>query len=123
MFGFEHIRGFPLDYTEWHAILNSLLMKPWVSFEDANKHIQAYLTNIRTWDAEDGALQSSGYYELESFLKESLFVKRDQVVVPTLNLKSAKKIFCRNEKQKKALRKMGFIEDRIMIHNFRVERI
>jgi hypothetical protein len=29
----------------------------------------------------------------------------------------AKKILCRNEKQKKALRKMGFIEDRIIIKN------
>jgi hypothetical protein len=30
-------------------------------------------------------------------------------------VKTAKKILCRNERQKMGLRKMGFIEDRIMI--------
>jgi len=37
--------------------------------------------------------------------------------VPSLNLKTAKRIICRNERQKKALRKKGFIEDRIEIRN------
>ena len=55
----------------------------------------------------------------EEFLKKHLFVENDQVVVPSLNLKSAKEIFCKNEKQKKALRKMGFIEDRIKIKNIK----
>jgi hypothetical protein len=55
--------------------------------------------------------------DLDVYLNKFLFVERDQVVVPSLNLKSAKKILCRNEKQKKTLRKMGFIEDRIVIKN------
>ncbi len=39
----------------------------------------------------------------------------DQVVVPKLNLKSAKEIWVRNDRQKKKLRRMGFIEDRIKV--------
>jgi hypothetical protein len=30
-----------------------------------------------------------------------VFIEKDQVVVPSLNLKAAKKIICRDEKQKK----------------------
>jgi len=36
-------------------------------------------------------------------------------VVPSLNLKTARHILCRNERQKKALRQVGFIEDRIEV--------
>jgi hypothetical protein len=46
-----------------------------------------------------------------------VFVERDQFVVPSLNLKTARRILCRNERQKKALRRMGFIEDRIEVRN------
>jgi len=37
--------------------------------------------------------------------------------VPSTNLKTAKRIICRNERQKKALRKKGFSEDRIEVRN------
>jgi len=57
--------------------------------------------------------------DLEKFLKKSLFVEVDQVIVPSLNLKAAKKIICRNEKQKKKLLKMGFVEDRVRIKNIK----
>jgi hypothetical protein len=52
---------------------------------------------------------------LAEFLRRHVFVERDQVVVPSLNLKTAKRILCRNERQKKQLRRMGFIEDRMEI--------
>lgn len=53
--------------------------------------------------------------DLERLLRRHVFVERDQVVVPSLNLKAAGRILCRNERQKKQLRRMGFIEDRIEI--------
>ena len=59
-------------------------------------------------------VSSSSY---EDFLNRYLFVENDQVVVPSLNLKAAKQVFCRNEKQVKVLRHMGFINDRIKILN------
>jgi len=42
-------------------------------------------------------------------------VEHDRVVVPGLDLKAAKTVVCRSERQKKALRRMGFLEDRIEI--------
>ena len=62
---------------------------------------------------------SEPYMENVTVFKESLFKDIDQVVVHSLNLKSAKQIIWRNEKQKKTLRKMGFIEDRIKIKNIK----
>lgn len=53
--------------------------------------------------------------DLGAVLSKHLFVENDQVVVPSLNLKAAKKVVCTNERQKQALRRMGFIEDRIVI--------
>lgn len=55
--------------------------------------------------------------DLQEVLSGHLFVENDQVVVPSLNLKSAKRVLCRNERQKRALRQLGFIEDRIRILN------
>ena len=51
------------------------------------------------------------------WMQQFLLSKEDQVVVPKLNLKSAKRIFVRSERQKKQLRKLGFIEDRIEFRN------
>ena len=65
------------------------------------------------------ALAWQGDPDIGRFLDAHLFVEKDQVVVPTLNLKAAKRVVCRNERQKKALRKMGFIEDRIQIRNLK----
>ena len=39
--------------------------------------------------------------DLNDYLHQYVFVERDQVVVPSLNLKAAKKVICRNEQQKK----------------------
>ena len=68
----------------------------------------------RAWDNCKG--------DLDLFLKKYAFIEKDQVVVPSLNLKSAKQIICRDEKQKKKLRKMGFIEDRIVIKNIKQQK-
>ena len=58
-------------------------------------------------------------HDVQEVLSKHLFVKHDQVVVPSLNLKAAKLIICRNERQKKTLRRMGFIEDRLVIRGLR----
>lgn len=42
-------------------------------------------------------------------------VEHDRVVVPGLDLKAAKTVVYRSERQKKALRRMGFLADRIEI--------
>ena len=76
-------------------------------------------------DPHTHALDDNLYYyrlalqDFDAFLKDYVFVDRDQVVVPSLNLKPAKVVICRDERQKKALRRMGFIEDRITIRNTR----
>jgi hypothetical protein len=117
LFGFEDIKGFFLDYSVWNLILTIVgdyklekdqkdQFKNFIEFceKDQDKESKEWLMKWQNCNRD-----------YETFINKYLFVKNDQVVVPSLNLKSAKKIFCQNEKQKKKLRKMGFIEDRIEI--------
>jgi hypothetical protein len=124
---------FPVDYDVWCWILGSLLNLDSDSskkdFDDQiRKGMDSYLKTeidykkekgdeyvsddpdyILEWEKFDG--------DVDAYVQKYLFVEKDQVVVPALNLKTAKRIICRNEKQKKKLRKLGFIEDRIKIKN------
>jgi len=122
LFGFDVIKGFNVDFNHWEFIMGSLLNNE--KFEDQNSDIIKENNEIvdelrREKEPLDGELKEwvDCGMNLDIFLKKYLFVENDQVVVPSLNLKIAKKIICENEKQKKALRKMGFIEDRIIIKN------
>lgn len=122
MFAFENIVGFPLEYEEWCYWLGGLLntgditsgLKEKVrSFESENKE-----SFIRDWgeDLYNYEKERVEFYQKHGeteYLKKFLFIEKDQVVVPSLNLKSAKKIYCKNEKVAKKLRQMGFIKDRI----------
>lgn len=116
LFGFESIRGFPLAFDLWCELLNVLINLK--SIEQANKAVQAHFEE-RAHDPDlreepiSLAWRKTG--DLQHVLSKHLFVKHDQVVVPNLNLKAAKLVICRNEYQKKALRQMGFIEDRLII--------
>jgi hypothetical protein len=124
LFGFENIQGFPLSFDLWEMIMNMLIGEK--DFKKQNSNIVRFLNEIHRETMADGypidpeiqAWIDSGR-NLDRFLKEHLFVEVDQVVVPSLNLKAAKKIICWDERQKKKLRKMGFIEDRIHIKNFK----
>ena len=99
------------------------------TFKEQNENIVKYL-NCIIKDYEDDEdvdfeLEILDWIKsdknLDTYLKDYVFKEVDQIVVPTLNLKAAKKIICRNEKQKKKLRKMGFIEDRISIKNLKAD--
>ena len=122
LFGFDIIKGFPLSYSHWEIVMDPLLDKK--EFDKQNKAIenmfnsivQDYRNNNEEPEDEFSDWVKSGC-NLEVFMRDYLFQEVDQIVVPSLNLKSAKKIICFNEKQKKKLRKMGFIEDRISIKN------
>lgn len=127
LFRFDLIRGFPVDYDVWWVIVaNTFLNMPKAGMDAVNGQIR------RRMDEWAEAVLQEHPQELECgrcpavaawlkcrdvgmFLKEHVFVERDQVVVPSLNLKSAKEVICRDERQKKTLRRMGFIEDRITI--------
>jgi len=109
LFGFEHIQGFGVDYSFWCELMNPIMN---------SEKIACFMDYMV--DASADGLHYAAYKEsrnVEDTLNRFLFVENDQVVVPSLNLKAAKKIICRNERQKKVLRKMGFIEDRIQVHN------
>lgn len=127
LFGFDLIQGFPIDYEFWWLhVLNTTLNSP-----PGKAEIDRWLVDkLDRWLAESTAEHGSALDpvvhrwelawreerpNLERLLRRHVFVERDQVVVPSLNLKTAKRILCRNERQKKQLRRMGFIEDRIEI--------
>lgn len=120
MFGFDTIKGFPIHFDRWEFLMCELMGR-----QDIGKHIDEFLEFYKE-DGKDEPLDQEFEYLLEyrvlgekRFLEKHLFIEHDQVVVPSLNLKVAKEIICRNEKQKKKLRKMGFIEDRIKIKNLK----
>ena len=121
LFGFDVIKGFPVKFDEWDFLLCCGVMNKGTTeaiaaaFNEIIKDVEEYNEEL------DGVLLDwiRSERNLETYLKKYVFVEHDQVVVPSLNLKTAKKIICPNEKTKKALRKMGFIEDRIQIKNLK----
>lgn len=132
MFAFDIIKGFPLDYEIWCFCLNPLLncKNPVKDGDDKIKRsFDGYLKDFQEdpYPPENGEVDKLPPSDIlykwynsknyEDFLSRYFFVENDQVVVPSLNLKVAKKVFCRDEKQVKALRHMGFIHDRIKILN------
>jgi hypothetical protein len=109
-----------VEYDFWCLLLTSLTNAK--SLSDAN----AAIRQVIEWIGADPKLADDPIgktwrecHDVDTVLRRHLFVERDQVVVPSLNLKAAKHIICRTEKQRKALRKMGFIEDRIEIKNLK----
>ena len=116
LFGFESIQGFPLAYDLWDELLANLLIS-----DNLNQANKAVVEHLEWRSAEPGfcedlvSLAWRRTRDVQEVLSKHLFVEHDQVVVPSLNLKAAKLIICRNERQKKALRRMGFIEDRLVI--------
>lgn len=118
LFGFEHVQGFPLKFDIWELVLFSIGGKRKLA-DEMKYYYQDILDNENAvFQGSDGAAIRD-YVEKgeEFFLKNHLFIEHDQVVVPNLNLKTAKKIVCCNEKQAKSLARMGFIKDRIEIRN------
>lgn len=128
MFSFDIVKGFPVDYDVWCYVMSPLMgCKDPVKDgdraieEDLKEMLHDYKTGrygkISELTMDDPIWKWQHSENLQDFLKRYLFVENDQVVVPSLNLKAAKEVFCRNEKQVKTLRRMGFIQDRIKILN------
>jgi len=117
MFGFDVIEGFCLDFDTWaifiHSIMTFCRRKINPSLIEINENIYSDLKEYLNDDG--GFMKNFKDKSFEEILDKVLFVENDQVVVPSLNLKVAKQIFCRTEKVKRKLRKLGFIEDRIKI--------
>lgn len=123
LFGFDIIKGFSVKMEPWEYILNAFHrldvdMRDNYTIEQLNNELESYIRSILA--LFDNPTEELELYELsvEGLLKE-LFKDVDQVVIPSLNLKTAKKIICRTDLQKKKLRKMGFIEDRITVKKLR----
>lgn len=116
LFGFEGIRGFPVHYDMWCQLLGPLIGAPDVDSADRAvcERFEWLASDPDLRDAPEAVLWRE-HRDLRRVLDRVLFVEHDQVVLPALNLKTAKTIVCRSDRQKKALRRMGFIEDRIEI--------
>lgn len=132
MFGFDIVKGFPVDFDIWCYCLNPLMgcKDPVKEGDDViKKSMDEYMEDFKKdpYEPYNGDIEKLSKDDIlykwihsknyEDFLSKYFFIENDQVVVPSLNLKAAKQIFCRNEKQIKILRHMGFIQDRIKILN------
>lgn len=130
LFGFDQVHGFPIDYEFWwrFAMNAALNWQPWYPLDIDGMLVQRLDWSLEFAVEEYGDTLDPGFCRLEigwreerpnlaEFLRKHAFVERDQFVVPSLNLKTAKRILCRNERQKKELRNMGFLEDRIEVRN------
>jgi hypothetical protein len=126
LFSFDIIKGFPVKYHPWNYLLSCLFntstpgIDPVKDKERYNeilwKEIHKFFGYIR--DDEEGQYDPRRHDSLEVWMEKELFIKHDQVVVPSLNLKAAKEVFCKSDKDKSKLRKMGFIKDRIKVRKF-----
>jgi len=120
LFGFDWINGFGVDYDMWCMMLGTASMHADKKGDELSDIVFRQMLEI---DAEcaisdpDHILYTKGAKTSDEFLESVVFKGTNQFVLPCLNLKTATKIVCRNEKQKKKLRRKGFIEDRIMIRN------
>lgn len=124
LFGFESIQGFRVDYSLWESLLN-VLFNTKGGFAEQNQAIARHWDSQLSLWGDDLPTYLAAWdktRDLDHVLHKYLFVENDQVVVPSLNLKSAKEIICRNESEKKQLRQLGFIENRIQIRNTRPRR-
>ena len=121
LFGFDVIKGFPLSYDHWELIMSSAMSHKTLEKQNAEmvKSLNEIIKGYKRGEEMEKELRDwiDCGKNLDVYLKKCVFKEVDQVVVPSLNLKSAKKIICHDERQKKKLRKMGFIEDRIVIKN------
>jgi hypothetical protein len=127
LFAFDPVVGFPVDYDMWHMIISGASayegkFGPIKDKTDAKMFERWFWKDMAEYDRENPGppeeMLTHGLDSVDKWLKQLLFVERDQVVVPSLNLKAAKQVFCQDERTKGELRKMGFIEDRIRIRNF-----
>ena len=131
LFGFDTVAGFPVDYDMWHYVISlaeeyektfgritdrasARGFERWLWLEHKKMDVEYFAECPE--DRE--SMITLNFASIDDWLARSLFVERDQVVVPSLNLKAAKKVLCHDEKQARFLRKMGFIDDRIEIRNF-----
>ena len=105
LFGFDYIKGFPVDYGQWSFILPFLLGQKGSKKILEKKVKNAYFEIAKELKADYKEFDG-GY---ENWRDNYLFAETNQIVVPILNLKAAKKIICRNEMQKKELKKIGFL--------------
>lgn len=120
LFGFEGIQGFPVAYDFWGELLGPLVNAAGVA--EANAAVVAFFEERAAdseWRSDAIAVTWRSSRDIGDVLGRHLFIEVDQVVVPALNLRAAKVLVCRSERQKMALRRLGFIEDRIEIRNVR----
>lgn len=119
LFGFDVVKGFELNYELWHFVMGTAWAFPDATPEEVSQMVFAAVRDVDRSGRRDPdhVPLTGGADTVEAFLEKAVFRSRDHLVVPNLNLKSAKKIICRNERQKKKLRRKGFIEDRIMVKN------
>lgn len=133
LFGFNHISGFPVESEFWRRfVLNTLITLPVFPASSPREVDEGLAWRLDLSLAEEleenaGVLNPETHRweiawqqerpHLGAFLRRQVCIESDQFVVPSLNLKSAQRVLCRNERHKKVLRRMGFIEDRIEIRN------
>jgi hypothetical protein len=132
LFGFSQIAGFPVEPEFWwRGVLNTALLP--VDPPMTPREVDAGLVHHLDMVLADELAENAGVLgqeahrwshawqqerpNLTAFLQKQVFIENAQFVVPSLNLKTAQRVLCRNERQKKVLRGMGFIEDRIEIRN------
>jgi hypothetical protein len=88
------------------------------SVEDANETLKSVFEERVSLYESNGDLDRAHEVwqktqDVRKVLWKCLFVENDQVVLPSLNLATAKIVYCRTDCHKKELRKMGFYKDRI----------
>jgi hypothetical protein len=123
LFGFDILPGaVALAYDPWCEVISALSDPSGeASLAELDQQLVHSLDGVLRFIREQEYEMNAEYRDWENhrdlprWLERVLFVADDQYVLPQVNLKAAKEIWVRNERQKKRLRRLGFIEDRIKI--------
>lgn len=102
LFSFENLEGIFMDFSYWHIAMNATMNSEKVRAVEEARLFKRSWTKAK-W--------------LKKALKEDGEV---QLVTPTLDLRLAEKVYCRNKATQKQLRELGF--ENVVVKRVRVLR-
>lgn len=111
LFGFNKVRGFPVKYDMWMVLLGTLINLDTDNFRFIDERLVEGLNTLE----EQGELTWSDCKTLDRFLKQRVFVDRDQFVVKSLDLRKSQLILCNDEAQRAIVSKKGFPSSRVKV--------
>ena len=105
LFGFKKLtKIFPVSYQMWMYVMGIL-----ANYDINNQKEMEIEIDRGLWDLKiQGVKELNDYCHLETFLRNKIFIKKDQIITDAIDLRRNSIIICKDESQRYALSKKGF---------------